>query len=594
MSRIISLLLITALGGACAGALVGLLEAALITFTSNPEEYWLFPFGIFYYGLSGAVIGSAAGLVLFVVRRASRSLAFGAAAAVTLFPLGLAIARYHVVQRVFHEELATTSAKGLAVHGALLAAAAAVSAAVFFAGSILARRPSGLAVATGGVLLGLVISTGVAALVSGGGAVAAIARNAAAQRGTNAILIIADTLRADAVKNHLDRSPEDGGLARLAKDGIVFDSAYAQSSWTRPSIATILTSLYPSEHGAVHKMDPLPSRVTTLAEAFRSEGYWTAGVVTNINVAPIFNFQQGFGEYTYLEPSFYFGATDSATRLAIYKGLRVARERFFGSYIYFRNYYQDAEVLGDAVESWLSTNPPEPFFLLIHYMDPHDPYFEIPYNGRGVARVSEPNPPASRAAEYKRLYDQDVAYLDDQLAALLHGLQERGLYDDSAIILTADHGEEFQEHGGWWHGTTLYEEQVHVPLIVKRAREATPGSIETRFARTLDIAPTLMAAAGVPIPSDFTGVDLFGARAKTASLPLMAEEDLEGNVLTSLRHGDWKLIKANDDNPRGLQPLELYNLAEDPGEKRNLAGDEPEQVARLLHLLEKERRQLRR
>jgi arylsulfatase A-like enzyme len=311
-------------------------------------------------------------------------------------------------------------------------------------------------------------------------------------------------------------------------------------------------------------------------------------------VAPIFNFQQGFGEYTYLEPSFYFGASDSSTRLAIYKGLRVARERLFGSYIYFPNYYQDAVVLGRAVESWLSETPPQPFFLLVHYMDPHDPYFEIPYNGRGVARVSEPNPPPSYAAEYKELYDQDVVYFDDHLSALLEDLHNRGLYEDSVVILTADHGEEFQEHGGWWHGTTLYEEQVYVPLIVKRAQEPKPGTTDAGFARTLDIAPTLMAAAGVPIASDFRGVDLFGRMRGTASSTLFAEEDLEGNVLTSLRHGDWKIITANQDNPRGLEPLELYNLAEDPGEKRNLAGDKPEEVARLLHLLEKERRQLRR
>src|SRR6185295_8017030 len=120
-----------------------------------------------------------------------------------------------------------------------------------------------------------------------------------------------------------------------------------------------------------------------------AQGYWTAAFTTNINVAPVFNFQQGFDEFRYLEPSFYFGASDSATKLAIYKTLRMVRERFFSSRMYFQNYYQDAEVVGTHVNEWFDSSPPEPFFLFIHYMDPHDPYFEMPYNGKGVARVME-------------------------------------------------------------------------------------------------------------------------------------------------------------------------------------------------------------
>ncbi len=326
-----------------------------------------------------------------------------------------------------------------------------------------------------------------------------------------------------------------------------------------------------------------------MAEILRREGFWTAGFVSNINVAPVFNFQQGFAEYNYLAPRFYFGATDSATRLAIYKGLRLLRERFFGHRMYFYHYYQDAAVVNQAVMDWLAQKPPSPFFLLIHYMDPHDPFFEIPYNGRGVARVSTPSPPKDQAPELRRLYDQDVTYLDDHLQALLEKLRALGLYDRSVIALTADHGEEFQEHGGWWHGTTLYEEQVHVPLLIRLPRDTRAGTVETRPVRSVDIMPTLLAAAGVDPAPEWQGANVFAPDVKPPAV-LFAEEKLEGNIVHSLRREHWKLITANAGNPRGLAPVELYDLATDPGETRNVVDQYPELAQDLLRQLAERQR----
>jgi arylsulfatase len=403
----------------------------------------------------------------------------------------------------------------------------------------------------------------------------------------NIILIVADTLRADAATWTAAQGGESG-FAQLTRDGVTFERAYTQSSWTRPSIATILTAQYPSVHGTEHKMDMLSSGALTLAEVLKAQGYWTGAFTTNINVAPIFNFQQGFDEFHYLEPSFYFGATDSATRLAVYKGLRAAREKV-SSKMWVQNFYQDAETVDRNVEAWLASKPPEPFFLFVHYMDPHDPYFEMPYNGRAVARVATPDPPAERAEELHALYRTDVRYLDAYLEELVERLRQSGLYDRSIIAITADHGEEFHEHGGWWHGTALYEEQVHVPLVIKRARESEPGRRRTDVARSLDIAPTLVAAAGLPAPAAFQGIDLFTG---TVSEPLLAEEDLEGNRLTSIRTGEWKLITANRDNPRGLAPVELFNLAADPEERDNLAARESDRVSEMLAQLEQLRARL--
>lgn len=592
MSEATTNILAGIIGGAWGGAVVGLVEASVITATTAPgEEYWLFPYAVISYGLLGIAIGFGSTVVATLIARRHTD-AFGLAGASALFLLGFAVARYHVIQRIFHEELVTTSATGLGVHLMIVAAVGALAAGLMYGAQTVQRQRAGLILATLVLLLCLGLTSGAAVLASPHAAAPAAngARGVPAAPQPNVILFILDTLRADAVGCYGAGPKASPTLDAVARDGVRFDHAYSQSSWTRPSIATILTSLYPSQHGLRHKMDALPDRVTTLAEAFHADGYYTAGFVSNINVAPVFNFQQGFDEYTYLAPDFYFWATDSATQLAVYKGLRLARERFLRNRIYYYNYYQDAAVVTGAVEKWLDRTPPQPFFLLVHFMDPHDPYFEIPYNGRGVARVSDPNPAASRKDELHRLYADDLAYLDGRLSGLVSKLKATGAYDNTVIAITADHGEEFQEHGGWWHGTSLYQEQVHIPLIVKRAHEAHGGEVVSQPARTLDIAPTLMAAAGLNIPTEFVGRDLFGSPPVAA--PLFAEEELEGNVLASLRVGAWKLITANVDNPRGLAPVELYNLEQDAGEQHNLATAEHARAEEMLRSLAHERARL--
>jgi arylsulfatase A-like enzyme len=576
-----------AVGGAWGGVIAGLIEAVVVTGTSAPGgEYFLFPFGVVSYGLLGLGIGLAYGLLAALLApwwATPRQHSLGGGAALALLIIGSFVTRYHVVQRVFHEELTMFSATGIGVTAAVVISVGLCALLLLVIATAVQRHGRGVAVAAGLLVLCIASSFAGAVLASPRRSDAMPNRTAGstAEGRPNIILVIADTLRADAAANDMP------AVQALARDGVDFETAYVQSSWTRPSIATILTSLYPSQHRTMHKMEPLPDSVTTLAEALRAKGYWTTGFVTNINVAPIFNFQQGFEEYVYLPPDFYFGATDSATRLAIYKGLRLVRERFFGDRIYFNNYYQDAEVVNGAVWRWLDQRPPTPFFLLVHYMDPHDPYFEIPYDGNGVARVVNPDPPAQRREELHQLYMENIGYLDRFLDELFSRLKKVGLYESSIIALTADHGEEFQEHGGWWHGTTLYEEQVRVPLLIKRASEPRAGEREARPARSVDIAPTLMAAAGLPVPPAFVGNDLFNPPAEAPLL--LAEEALEGNVLSSLHLGPWKIITANPGNPRGLQPIELYNLDQDPGEQRNLATTEPARVAEMLRLLERER-----
>ncbi len=152
------------------------------------------------------------------------------------------------------------------------------------------------------------------------------------------------------------------------------------------------------------------------------------------------------------------------------------------------------------------------------------------------------------------------------------------LDDDTVIALVADHGEEFYEHGGWWHGMTLYDEQVRVPLLVKWARSDRAASQNRRghVSRLIDVAPTLIARTGAAVPEAMQGIDLASDPASRLEKDrvLFAEEDHEGNVLRALRTADWKWIEANPGNPRGLPTTQLFHVAEDPDETRDIAASD--------------------
>jgi arylsulfatase A-like enzyme len=212
-------------------------------------------------------------------------------------------------------------------------------------------------------------------------------------------------------------------------------------------------------------------------------------------------------------------------------------------------------------------------------MDPHDPYYPHPYDGTGYSRAANQKPVAEEAAEMTRLYDGEIEFWDTELGRLVADLKRRGLYDDMTIVVTSDHGEEFFEHGGFWHGTTLYDEQLHVPLLLKLPKNQQGGSVVEHWVESIDIMPTLLRVAGLRVPAGVQGKDLM-----TASEAVFAEEDHEGNELRALRmrRGDseLKLIESNADNPRGLSPFELFRLDQDPGEMVDLSN----QDAPLLNL----------
>lgn len=587
MIEFVKRVLVGAVGGFAGGALVGVCEAAVISLVSGLTEYWVFLFGAVSYGGFGAAMGAgwAVAASLLAATRAATSVV-GVSAGLVAAALGIVVARFRVIRDVFGESLAIGSGAGIAVHVGLIVGALVVFLVVrkLLCGAAERRGPlaAGLRWAVTVLVVALLSAVGLNAIAGGGDASPAQAAGTAA--GPDVVLVIVDTLRADHIGPYGASDVRTRALDTLAADGVVFEKAFAQSSWTRPSVATILTGMYPASHSVMHKTDLLPDTVTTLAEAMKDAGYGTKGFVTNINMAPSFNFEQGFDSYSYLSPDFFFGATDSGSKLSLYSGMRLIRERFLSKNKYFNHYYQDASVVNDLSLPGFADQGDASLFTLVHYMDPHDPYFEIPYNGKAVARVNTPHPAPERAEELRSLYVANIEYLDGFLAGLFGRMKEDGRYDDALIVVTADHGEEFYEHDGWWHGTTLYDEQVHVPLIVKLPGNRSAGKRVRSLARLVDVMPTILAATDVDVPDGNQGRDLFGKDA--APTAVYAEEDHEGNVLESVRTAQWKLVVANDGNPRGLEPMELFYLVDDPREERNLASSRTDQLATLTRDLE--------
>ena len=581
--------------GFAAGGLVGLAEGVIVL-VMNPglNEIYVLPAALLGYGLLGLVAGLVVGPLVQAASARVPALAARAPAlpftltfAAVLSGLALVVGRFRLVRDLWDER---PPSRLLDI--GLLVGQLALAAALVGGGERLIRRSGGVARWTRwavGVVGGLVVLTAVGAVtVSRAPASLPPSRFGAGPDDgrPDLILIMVDTLRADRLGAYGYTTTQTPAIDALARDGVLFEAAIAQASWTKPSVASLFTSLYPSGHQTYRKLDVLPDRVVTLAEALAAGGYYTAAFVNNPNVSAAFNFQQGFIEYRYLEPAYFFHATESTSRLALYGGLRLIRERFVARGKYHEHYYRDAQEVTDQALRWLDARPPRPFFLFLHYMDPHDPYFVHPYNGEAVARVHTPNPDPAEAGRLSALYDGEVAYLDEHLGRLWAYLRQVGLYDGVVIVLTADHGEEFQEHGGWWHGTTLYDEQIRIPLIVKLPDGRQRGRRVAGQVRTIDIGPTLLAAAGVPVPLTMLGHSLL-AEGPVDVMTVFAEENFEGTEIRAVRGRDWKLIEANPGNPRGLRPTELYQLEGDPGERRDLAPTEAGRVGRLRGTLER-------
>lgn len=564
--------------GVLAGVLIGLCEAFVIGAGGFGEDSQVLWYGPLVYSILLGGLGLVGGAVLSVLPMREdevRSWVPALGLTATLIPFGLMIAIFRLRRDVYLEQMPP-----IPVLLGVLAAAVVIALLLLTVG----RRFFG---SSGGMIARPLPALGLLVVVMGLGALLGPSASkelppvraeipAHLQDKPNVVLVVVDTLRADHLGVYGDPRGLTPNIDAVAADGAVWE-AFGQSSWTKPSVATILTSLYASSHGAMSKPSVLPD-VTTLADAMKEHGYTTSGFVSNINLAPSFNFQQGFDEYTYFAPDYLFGAEESSSKLVIYSILRVVNFKLFKDR-WVEQYYQDSRTVNDAALPWIERHKDDRFFTLLHYMDPHDPYFAHPYDGKGIARVENQNPPPEQAAEMKELYAGEIRYMDESFGDLVSTLKEIGVYDDTLILLTADHGEEFQEHGGWWHGTTLYNEQIAVPLVTKFPLGTYVSGRPTGIARLLDVSPTILAAAGATLPAEWQGEDL--AEGVPSTRVAFAEEDHEGNIITAVRKGPTKLIRAQPGNPRGLPEVELFDVEGDPGEQRNLAEERPVEIADL-------------
>jgi len=394
------------------------------------------------------------------------------------------------------------------------------------------------------------------------------------------LLILVDALRADHVGAYGSTLGLTPHIDALAARGVVFANAVAPSSWTRSSVASLLTSRYPSAIGVLGRRDAVAPSNPTLPEALRSGGLETMWVVTNGNSGPRFGFAQGIDRWE--TPDIYDGYPDGHM---IHTAEGVTRKAL--------------RFLDDR-----SAN--KPFFLFAHYVDPHDPYLPHPgllsrpqpagrFDGsRTRLGILDRTPPGELTeADYDRikyLYEGEVKYCDFWIGELLRGLQERGLREDVLVVITADHGEELWERGARAHGGSLYQELVHVPLILDFP--SSHGDLEPRIDQPVslvDVAPTIVAAFGIAQPEEFRGADLrplaAGEAQPSRSQYIYSEIDVDGRSFEAVRSGNLKLIRDRT-RARGVQDLELYDLARDPAERSNLAQQLPLETARLERALD--------
>lgn len=599
--------------GVLGGATVGVIEAAyLLSSAGDASDYVALVYAAVLYAAIGLGQGVGLGVGLVVLSKLWKGLTDERAWALSYLgafcSLGLVITMFLANKVVYGEQGVPMSGKLIILGGF----GVDFLIGMWLVPILLEKTPLRMLLepkGSGAAYAGLVAICGLFSFAMGGSADQQPERMSRSQADLadrpNVLLIVVDTLRADYLQPY-DSDRKTPTIQALADDGIVFERAHANASWTRASFANMYTSMVPSSHTTALKSSRLPDDVVTLAETLQAHDYATGGLPNNTNVTGTFGFAQGFDYYPYLAPNLPFGATESVYQLSMYSVLRKVGERMKGDSHVVEDFYQPAPTAIAKSQEFVSAQESDRWFLMMHLMEPHDPYFERPYNGTAYGRAEHEVPEADRVDYLKETYATEIEYMDADLAALFDWMKAEGTYDDTLILLTADHGEEFLEHDGWWHGTTLFQEQIHVPLIVKLPGQAHAGTRAPWVVRHLDIAPTIADLAGAELPDtwqgaplidddfdafvtppeptyesdengDFTGepVEVPPEVAGTAVDPrsfdriVLAEEDFEGNQVIALRRGDWKMQRANEGNPRGLDTEALYDLSFDPGEQNN-------------------------
>jgi len=374
----------------------------------------------------------------------------------------------------------------------------------------------------------------------------------------NIFLILIDTLRPDHLGCYGYERPTSPNIDKLAAEGIRFENAFSAAPWTNPSILALFTGLYPSDvwEPKPHKEAirwALPKKVDTLAEILSVNGYFTIAASDHPGIGYRL-FGQGFDIYAHLY-------------------------HVDGRYVKWRE--TDGEKVLKQLHTLLEGRPERGLFTYVHLIYPHQPY-EPPspyddYFGRGARRIERMN-----RASVINMYDGEIKLTDDVLRDFFADIKRLNLDNDSIIILLSDHGEGF-----WEHGNSLYNELLHIPLIVRAPGRVAEGKTITQLVRNLDLLPTILDLVGIGYDNkNYRGISL---------LPLMRGEGREnskrlafsefphskivfGRTMQSLTE---KLIDPSQDS----KPLEYYDLMKDPAELNNLNAIESVKVSDLLSIM---------
>jgi arylsulfatase len=413
----------------------------------------------------------------------------------------------------------------------------------------------------------------------------------------NIVFVLIDTLRADHLGVCGCSEGHSPNLDAIAAEGVIFDRAVAQSPWTQPSVASLFCSRYPSVHkvldyrqavdGVVEggeKVAVFDDKFSTLAESLWNRGYATAAFVANPFVTREFGFAQGFEHF---DASFARNTTPGG-------------------------------VVNDAAVAWLRRRSGDrPFFVYLHYMDPHGPYEAAPEFLAPLLEQVErmPNKRILTDEEFENLdwlrmppqvykdldrhrrlerfqeywaarYAAGVRQADHYLGELRSRLMEMNLWNDTYVIITADHGEALCEHGFWDHGWSVYETDLHVPLVLRWPGVLPAGKRVSQTVQLIDVMPTLLEQLELPPPAGLQGASLapwLAGEPPSAAAIAFAEGIKRGLEQKAVYAGSWKLIKTDV-----IDRVQLYNLVEDPGERNDLARRRPPPMKLLRGLLEQQ------
>jgi arylsulfatase A-like enzyme len=313
----------------------------------------------------------------------------------------------------------------------------------------------------------------------------------------NVIILLLDTLRADHLGVYGYERATTPVLDQFAKENIRAQWAFTAAPWTPPSVAAILSGLYVTQHGlmppngreqAKEATAKLKPDVEVLGEVLQRSGYITTGISSNPWITKAFGFDQGFDTFVSIPR-----ARGGEVTLAGIKAVK--------------------EMAGSA----------KPFFLYLHYLDPHTPY-DPPEGYRDIYKEPVKNPIYTESAQEKlSLYDGEIKYLDTAVGKFLEYLKTEKLYEDSIIVILGDHGEQFGEHGEFGHGFQLYNEELRVPILFRAGTKTEPGKVLDTTVSTVDVFPTILKLLGIPVSPGHLGISFLDPEAQAKRAGVFSE-----------------------------------------------------------------------